>query len=485
MDIKLKFALFTLIVILFQSSLKIVGVLVTGSLSFLSETADTITDIFFVSITLYSLYYSQKPADYEHMYGHSKVDSISGLIQGIILMNIYVLLIYNAIQTIISGTFEVVNPELGLILLVISFIVNLIFSRLLISQGKRQKSLTMKVQGLNLFQDSLRAIIVLFSFIFASFNIIILDPILSIALSVWIIYGALKLAKGGVKELTDTNPVSSIIIEKLRQEIFGLEHVVGLHDLKIRASGKILYIEVHISVEDHISIVHANEIIKSIRNISERNFPLYEVECIVEMNPLASEKSLGEGLINLIYSMKSEYLDIINFKDLNVFRLEDEYFISLVVVVDDSLSLKEAHEISSRFESEIKKQASYITRVITHIEGEYDEKKMTPNQIKCEDVGPEMLQQLKEVVETVLKKHLYVKGYHGLEFWTTSESCILELHVFFDGTLNIAEIHNYITEIEKSIREELGIDNLDTIFLHSEPSEGRTDGIIFEEIRHN
>ncbi|MHA2391671.1 MAG: cation diffusion facilitator family transporter [Promethearchaeota archaeon] len=485
MDIKLKFALFTLIVILFQSSLKIVGVLVTGSLSFLSETADTITDIFFVSITLYSLYYSQKPADYEHMYGHSKVDSISGLIQGIILMNIYVLLIYNAIQTIISGTFEVVNPELGLILLVISFIVNLIFSRLLISQGKRQKSLTMKVQGLNLFQDSLRAIIVLFSFIFASFNIIILDPILSIALSVWIIYGALKLAKGGVKELTDTNPVSSIIIEKLRQEIFGLEHVVGLHDLKIRASGKILYIEVHISVEDHISIVHANEIIKSIRNISERNFPLYEVECIVEMNPLASEKSLGEGLINLIYSMKSEYLDIINFKDLNVFRLEDEYFISLVVVVNDSLSLKEAHEISSRFESEIKKQASYITRVITHIEGEYDEKKMTPNQIKCEDVGPEMLQQLKEVVETVLKKHLYVKGYHGLEFWTTSESCILELHVFFDGTLNIAEIHNYITEIEKSIREELGIDNLDTIFLHSEPSEGRTDGIIFEEIRHN
>jgi cation diffusion facilitator family transporter len=485
MDTKLKFAFLTLIVILFQSCLKVIGVLVTGSLSFLSETVDTLTDILFVSITLYSLYVSQKPADYKHMYGHSKVDSISGLIQGIILMNIYVILIYNAIRIISSGDFVVLNPEFGLILLIISFLVNLIFSRLLISQGKRQKSLTLKIQGLNLFQDSLRAIVVLVSFIFAYFNITFLDPILSIVLSVWIIYGAFKLAKDGVKELTDTNPVSSIITEKLRQEIFALEHVVGLHDLKIRASGKTLFIEVHLSVEDHISIVHANEIITSIRTISERNFPLYRVECVVEMNPLASEKSLGEGLINLIYSMKIDYPRILNIKDLNIFSLENEYFISLVIVVNDSLSLTEAHKISSKFESEIKKQVTYISRVITHIEGQDYDNKMMANQIKCDDVGPDMLKQINDVVEIVLKGHSYVKGYHGLEFWATLDSCILELHVFFDGSLNISETHKYITELEEEIREELGIDNLDTIFLHSEPSEGRTDGVIFKASKDN
>jgi cation diffusion facilitator family transporter len=250
MNIKLKFALLTLIVVLFQSSLKLVGVLITGSLSFLSETADTLTDILFVSITLYSLYESQKPADYEHMYGHSKIDSISGLIQGIILMNIYIILIYNAIQTIVSSGYDVVNPEVGLILLGISFIVNLFFSRVLISKGRQQKSLTMEIQGLNLFQDSMRAIIVFLSFIFAYFNIIFLDPILSIVLSVWIIFGAIKLTRGGVKELTDTNPVSSIVIENLRTEIFALEHVVGVHDLKVRVSGKTLFLEVRMYCRD-------------------------------------------------------------------------------------------------------------------------------------------------------------------------------------------------------------------------------------------
>ena len=185
MNIKLKFAFLTLIVILFQSSLKLVGVLITGSLSFLSETADTFTDILFVSITLYSLYQSQKPADYEHMYGHSKIDSISGLIQGIILMNVYIILIYTAIQTIITSRFDVLNPEIGLILLLISFLVNLFFSRILISKGRQQKSLTMEIQGLNLFQDSMRAIVVFLSFIFAYFDIIFIDPILSIILSIW------------------------------------------------------------------------------------------------------------------------------------------------------------------------------------------------------------------------------------------------------------------------------------------------------------
>ena len=479
MNIKLKFAFLTLIVILFQSSLKLAGVLITGSLSFLSETADTFTDILFVSITLYSLYQSQKPADYEHMYGHSKIDSISGLIQGIILMNVYIILIYTAIQTIITSRFDVLNPEIGLILLLISFLVNLFFSRVLISKGREQKSLTMEIQGLNLFQDSMRAILVFLSFIFAYFDIVFIDPILSIILSIWIIFGAIKLAKGGIKELTDTNPISSIIIENLRQDIFTLEHVVGVHNLKVRVSGKTLFLEVNLSVEDHISIVHANEIIKAIRNSSNKAFPFYRVECIVEMNPLASEKSIGEGLINLIYSMKSEYPDIINFKDLNVFRLEDEHFISLIVVINDSLSLTEAHKISSHFESEMKKQAPYISRVITHIEGQRYGEAMSPNQIKCADVGPEMLQQIGEVIELVLRKHPQVRGYHGLEFWATLDYCILEMHVFFDGSLNILQIHTYISELEKEIREELGIDNLDSIFLHSEPMEDRTDGILF------
>ncbi|GAF69350.1 unnamed protein product, partial [marine sediment metagenome] len=75
MDIKIKYGIMAFVIILIQSGLKLIGVIITGSLSFLSETVDTLTDIFFVSLTIYSLYISKKPPDFEHMYGHSKIDS--------------------------------------------------------------------------------------------------------------------------------------------------------------------------------------------------------------------------------------------------------------------------------------------------------------------------------------------------------------------------------------------------------------------------
>ncbi len=353
MDIKIKYGILALFIILIQSSLKTVGVLITGSLSFLSETVDTLTDIFFVSLTIYSLYVSQKPPDFKHMYGHSKIDSLGGFIQGVILVNIYSVLIFVAFYSILTSSFGIINPDIGFLILIISFIINLVFSRILIWQGKRQNSLSLKIQGLNLFQDSLRALIVIVNFVFTLFfSIQFLDPYFSIALSILIIISSIIISKEGIKDLIDVNPVNSLIIEEIKLSVFNLDHVNAVEELKVRFSGTTLFLEIRLSVEDHISVVHANEITKAIRALSKKFFPSYNVETLVEMNPLSGESSFGEKIINLLYTMKTEFKEISDFKDLNVFRIENNYFLSLAIVVDDNLSLEEAHKLSSLFESQ-------------------------------------------------------------------------------------------------------------------------------------
>ncbi|MBY9009892.1 MAG: hypothetical protein KGD74_08515, partial [Candidatus Lokiarchaeota archaeon] len=82
-------------------------------------------------------------------------------------------------------------------------------------------------------------------------------------------------------------------------------------------------------------------------------------------------------------------------------------------------------------------------------------------------------------LETLLKSIPEVKGYHGLEFWAALDFCVLELHVFFNGALNITRVHTLITEVEQQIKNTLNIENLTEVILHSEPLEGRTEGIIF------
>ncbi|MFX1314580.1 MAG: cation diffusion facilitator family transporter [Promethearchaeota archaeon] len=480
MDYKIKFGLLAFFIILIQSSIKVIGVILTGSLSFLSETIDTLIDIIFVSLTIYSIYLSLKPPDYQHMYGHTKVDSVGAMMQGIILANIYVFLIIRAVQVILEKSSTIAHPDAGLLLLITSFIINLFVSRFLMWQGKKRNSLSLKIQGLNLFQDSLRAILVIINFILALFfKIEYLDPYFSIALSIFIIYGAVKLLIEGIGNLIDVNPISALILEEMKLNIFNLDHVNGVEDLKVRASGNTLFLEVHLSVEDHISIIHANEITKAIRTMSKKYIPFYNVECLVEMNPLSGEKSIGESIINIIHSMKSEFPKILSFRDVNIFRVEDETFLSLSIILEEDLSLENAHELCNNFEKELKTQIPLISRIITHIESGPSIKLLSPDQLVCESISPQRMLEVQKVIEEVLRGEPQVKGYHGLEFWTAMDFCVLELHIFFEGSQNISIVHNLISELEKKVKNKLKIENLHEIIFHSEPIKGRTNGIIF------
>lgn len=470
MDIKIKLGILAFIIVVFQSILKLIGVILTSSLSYLSETVDTLIDVFFVSLSLYLLYQSRKPPDYEHMYGHSKIDSVGGLIQGIILIIIYGFLIINAIQTIIYMTGQVMNPNLGFLILIISFLVNLIFSRFLIWQGNKNNSLTLRVEGLNLFQDSIRALLVIVNFILIIFfNLYHLDPYFSLILSIWIIYTAIKLVKEGIKNLIDVNPIDEFILEDMKQEIFTIEHVNGVENLKVRVDNKTLFMEIQLSVEDHISIVHANEITKIIRKMGKNFFPSYDVEIIIEMNPLGGEPSLSNKIINLLFSMKSEFPKIVDFKNLNLFRIEDEYFLSLSVIVDDSLTLKKAHAVCHELEAQLKDQAPLLSKIITHIESEAIEEKVSRDQLFCTRLGQDEIIEINQKIKKIFNTVAEVKDFHGLEVWRALDSCILELHVLFDGNLNIAKVHDIITNLEGMIRKNLQIENLDEIILHSEP----------------
>ena len=177
--------------------------------------------------------------------------------------------------------------------------------------------------------------------------------------------------------------------------------------------------------------------------------------------------------------MKSEFKEISDFKDLNVFRIENNYFLSVAIVVDDSLSLKEAHELSSLFEEQLKEQVPFISRIITHIESKATLKKSLTDHLICTPIEPEKKKEIQASLNSLLKSIPGVEGYHGLEFWAALDFCVLELHVFFKGALNISRVHTLITEVEHRIKNTLRIENLTEVILHSEPLEGRTEGVIF------
>ena len=99
-------------------------------------------------------------------------------------------------------------------------------------------------------------------------------------------------------------------------------------------------------------------------------------------------------LINLIYSIYSDYVNILNIRDVNVFSIENKLYLSLILVVDNSLSLNEAHKICTNFENEIKKQATFLSRIVTHIEGVQRLEIITPKELTCSPVDQKRLKEI-------------------------------------------------------------------------------------------
>ncbi|TXT66707.1 MAG: conserved membrane protein of unknown function [Promethearchaeota archaeon] len=480
MNEKLRFVFLSLLVVLFQSTIKIIGVIYTQSLGFLSETVDTLVDIFFVSLTLYSIHLSQRPADFEHMYGHEKIDSLGAILQGLILTMIYGILIFNAIQAIVSQSGDVENPAMGFQLLLVSIIVNFTTSQVLIWQGKKKGSLSLRMQGLNLFQDSLRAILILFNFILILFfDIESLDPYFSITLSIIIIITALNILKQGIDGLIDVNPLSAKLILELKERILSLPHVNAVYDVKVRSAGNTLFVEVHLAVEDFISIAQAEDISKVIRPMIKRFFPTYDVETIIEMNPMTAETSLSRKIVNLIHSLKEEYPDILSIQDLNIFQIEKKYLLSLVILVNDTLTLNSAHQIVTEFETQLKTKKPLISRIISHIESKDLELTDKTEEMICKRLNSQQLEETQMKIEQILKSQPSVKGYHGFEYWDILNFCIIEVHLFFEGSHKISTIHRYTSELENLIKDSMEIDNLKQVIIHAEPLEGRSDGKLF------
>ena len=106
-------------------------------------------------------------------------------------------------------------------------------------------------------------------------------------------------------------------------------------------------------------------------------------------------------------------------------------------------------------------------------------RKLVVDNLVCTLIDPQKKREIQITLESLLKSNPEVKGYHGLEFLTALDFCALELHVFFDGSLNISKVHNTVSNLEQQIKESLKIENLTEVIIHSEPLEGRTDGIFF------
>jgi cation diffusion facilitator family transporter len=242
---------------------KLIGWAMTDSLAILASLTDSLLDIVASIINLIAARYSLQPPDHKHRFGYGKAEDLAVFTQSSLFGISGIFLLVNAAKRMMYPE-PIENNMIGIWIMAFSMGVTLILVIIQRYVIKKTNSQVVKADQLHYSVDLLsNAVVILSLFLSSKLDSDIIDPLFSIMIALYILYGAWHLLEGAFKNLMDHE-----FDDKEREAIFNivLQHhkVKGLHDLKTRYSGPRPFIQFHLELDGDMSLKEAHHIAEEI-----------------------------------------------------------------------------------------------------------------------------------------------------------------------------------------------------------------------------
>jgi cobalt-zinc-cadmium efflux system protein len=235
--------------------IELIGGLLTNSIAILSDSLHDFGDSIALGLAwIFQKISSRKPTP-QYTYGYKRFSLLSAILNSVILLTGSVFVIYESIQRIVSPAET--NAEGMLLLAILGIVVN----GAAIFRLKKGNSVNERVVSLHLLEDVLGWLAVLIvSIVMIFVDVPVLDPLLSVGISIYILYNVyrnLKISFLVILQGKPTNIDEKEVIEKLKK----LPGVSGIHDLHIWTMDSEYHIlTVHLVLEESHDIVQQQKI---------------------------------------------------------------------------------------------------------------------------------------------------------------------------------------------------------------------------------
>ena len=209
------------------SIFEILGGLLTNSISIISDAIHDFADSISIILSYFFEKKSKNKPDNQYTYGYVRYSVLGAFITSSILTLGSILVIYNSILRLINPVS--INYDGMIILAIIGVIVNF-FAAYFTKEGY---SLNEKSVNLHMLEDVLGWVIVLVGSILMKFtNISIIDSIMSLMLSLYILIHAFKNLKLVLDLFLEKTP-SNISIDDLKKIIMDIKGVINVHHIHL------------------------------------------------------------------------------------------------------------------------------------------------------------------------------------------------------------------------------------------------------------
>lgn len=264
--------------------------IITTSVSVISEAIHSAIDLVAALIAYFAVKTSGQPPDKDHPYGHGKFENISGTIEALLIFLAAIWIIYEAIHKLIYPK-PIEKAELGILIMLISSLVNFIVSKKLFKVGKETDSIALQADGWHLMTDvytSGGVMVGLFfiwagKWFFPGVDLQWIDSVSAIGVALLIVKAAYELTLQSAKDLVDVRLPEN-------EEKWIYEYIMkyksnarGFHRLRTRKSGGTRFIEFHLIFKADCSVGLSHSISDKITAAIKNHFPSSKV--IIHIEP--------------------------------------------------------------------------------------------------------------------------------------------------------------------------------------------------------
>lgn len=277
--------------------LKYWAYLATGSVALYSDALESIVNLITGVAAYMAVKISSRPADRNHPFGHHKAEYLAAVLEGALIIVAAILIARQVYGALISPrTLEATG--VGLAFNGAATLLNGAWAYFLISRGRRWRSPALNADGHHLLTDVITSVGVVVGLALAWITgWAILDPLLALAVAVYILWSGFNITLSSMSGLMD-EAVSSDLLERIQATIKRSGGgALEAHDIRTRHAGRAIFIEFHLVVPGTMTVHEAHEICDSIENELESTIEGSEV--VIHVEPEHKAKVNARGAVKL------------------------------------------------------------------------------------------------------------------------------------------------------------------------------------------
>jgi cation diffusion facilitator family transporter len=272
------------------TAIKALAWILSGSVAMLASLADSGLDVLAAAVTFFAVRYAASPPDREHRYGHGKAEAFASLTQAGLVFASGALVAQQAIPRLIAPH-RLAYEGWGLAVMALSI---LLTAALVFAQSwtlRRAQSVAVEGDRMHYLAD-LASNLIAFAGIGASALLGRGEPdaLAGLLVAGWLVWGAVGVFRRAAFELMDhelSDEARRRIVELMTDD----PRVGDVHQLRTRASGPYVHIQMHADLDPALSLVEAHRVMVAAERRVLDAFPAADI--IIHPDPRGAAEPHG------------------------------------------------------------------------------------------------------------------------------------------------------------------------------------------------